>query len=85
MIIQCYVVFIHVRLALRGTSGLPGKSDLTALMLFESFGCTSVSLFWQLSTISRFSSAFWVFFFEFRRRSVVERQNVQLREKRSHL
>lgn len=63
MIIQCYVVFIHVRLALRGTSGLPGKSDLTALMLFESFGCTSVSLFWQLSTISRFSSAFWVFFF----------------------
>ena len=83
MIIQCYVVFIHVRLALRGTSGLPGKSDLTALMLFESFGCTSVSLFWQLSTISSFSSVF--FFFEFRRRSVVELQNVQLSEKRLYV
>ncbi len=60
MIIQYYAVFIHVHFALWRTSALPGKSDLTGLMLFESFSCTSDSLFWQLSTFSNFSSVFFL-------------------------
>lgn len=63
---KCDKKYVHSRsFSLPRASALPRKSDLAGLMLSECFAYTSVSLFWQLSTFSSFTSVFFVWFFSF--------------------
>lgn len=61
-----YLLYLFMFCPLRDLC-LPGKSDLAGLMLSESFACTSVFLFWELSASSCFTSV--VSSSEFRPRS----------------